>query len=378
MKASSHSKNRAPSVNEQHKWIAATLTFIMILSYIIRWEQSESIVNLAVIYVFSPQDNSSLSNLQYFVRNGIKSRHGRTQAFFFIILQGVENISSLPTLPREAKYIPHQNICYDWGTLGWFLFQSGLIDQNQFDYFVFINSSVRGPFLPSYVKQSWLDIMLSLISPVVKLAGPTISCESTGQSIGRIAQNPHVQSYAMITDHTGLSTMFSAGVFTCRNDRWRTIFYGELLSSRSVLDAGYTIDSVMMRYRGIDWHDKLVWKCNGGISPLNSHSLDGTTASPLDVMFVKVKDALIENEVSSAVLAVKYDQWSLPQSPSTTVRNDLDKLKVKLIKRLKNQGSACFDSAFYLQENFFKRRISAFDHFVHFGQFEGRRFRYSC
>ena len=361
-------------------WIT-WLVFLVILSCFFRWEQVSK-VKLAIIYVFSPQDNSSFSNLQYFVRNGIKSHHGRSEAFFFIILQGVENLSSLPTLPKVAKYIPHQNLCYDWGTLGWFLFQSGFINQNKFDYFFFINSSVRGPFLPSYVKQSWLDVMLSLMSPVVKLAGPTISCESSGQSIGRFTQNPHVQSYAMVTDHAGLSTMFSAGVFTCRNDRWRTIFYGELLSSRSILDAGYTINSLMMRYRGINWHDKIFWQCNGGISPLNSHSLDGTTANPLDVMFVKVKDALIENEVSSAVLAVKYDEWLLPQTPLAAVRNDLYKMKDKLIKMLQEQGSACFDSQFYLQENpdvvLSKVRLSAFDHFAYFGQFEGRKFRNSC
>lgn len=52
-------------------------------------------------------------------------------------------------LPRNAEYIIHKNECYDWGSVGWAL-QTEKVDTRIYKYFIFLNSSVRGPFLPSY------------------------------------------------------------------------------------------------------------------------------------------------------------------------------------------------------------------------------------
>jgi translation initiation factor eIF-2B subunit epsilon len=51
-------------------------------------------------------------------------------------------------------------------------------------------------------------------------------------------------------------------VFACHHDRWDTIFYSELGSSKCILDAGYNIDSLMLRYQGVDWRDRANWDCN--------------------------------------------------------------------------------------------------------------------
>ena len=56
---------------------------------------------------------------------------------------------SLPTLPGNARYVQHENLCFDWGTFGWALFNLDL-DIRSHKYFVFMNTSVRGPYLPSY------------------------------------------------------------------------------------------------------------------------------------------------------------------------------------------------------------------------------------
>lgn len=51
-------------------------------------------------------------------------------------------------------------------------------------------------------------------------------------------------------------------VFKCHTTMWDTIFYSELGSSWSILEAGYSIDSFMMRYQGVDWMDHKNWDCN--------------------------------------------------------------------------------------------------------------------
>lgn len=62
-------------------------------------------------------------------------------------LQGVE----LPDLPANARYVHHANECYDWGTFGWAILTQSL-DLSRYKYFIFMNSSVRGPFFPSYLR----------------------------------------------------------------------------------------------------------------------------------------------------------------------------------------------------------------------------------
>jgi hypothetical protein len=60
----------------------------------------------------------------------------------------------LPDLPAHAAYLRHKNECYDWGSYGWVLLQTGLVNIGKYRYFFFVNSSVRGPFLPAYARVS--------------------------------------------------------------------------------------------------------------------------------------------------------------------------------------------------------------------------------
>jgi hypothetical protein len=56
----------------------------------------------------------------------------------------------MPALPRHARYLHHKNECFDWGTIGW-VFTEGHANPEDYEYFIFMNSSVRGPFLPPYM-----------------------------------------------------------------------------------------------------------------------------------------------------------------------------------------------------------------------------------
>ena len=57
----------------------------------------------------------------------------------------------MPELPSNAKYLHHSNECFDWGTFGWAMKQEN-VQVADYKYFIFLNSSVRGPFLPPYLQ----------------------------------------------------------------------------------------------------------------------------------------------------------------------------------------------------------------------------------
>lgn len=61
----------------------------------------------------------------------------------------MEPTPELPPLPPNARYEPHDNACYDWGTIGWLL-RSGRVAASRYKFLLFLNSSTRGPFLPAY------------------------------------------------------------------------------------------------------------------------------------------------------------------------------------------------------------------------------------
>ena len=58
---------------------------------------------------------------------------------------------ALPELPLNAKYVRHTGKCSDWGTYGWVLETQG-ITSAAYKHFIFLNSSVRGPYMPAYLK----------------------------------------------------------------------------------------------------------------------------------------------------------------------------------------------------------------------------------
>jgi len=79
---------------------------------------------------------------------------------------------SLPRLPSNARYVQHKNVCFDWGTFGWALFNLNL-DISKYKYYIFMNTSVRGPYLPTYwevraARQLTLAIVATNAASVVR------------------------------------------------------------------------------------------------------------------------------------------------------------------------------------------------------------------
>ena len=65
------------------------------------------------------------------------------------MLQGA-TVLDWSQLPKNVRVRNHTNECYDWGTFGWLL-RSGEVAVEKYKYFILLNSSVRGPYLPPYV-----------------------------------------------------------------------------------------------------------------------------------------------------------------------------------------------------------------------------------
>lgn len=342
-----------------------------------------------VVYIYSPTDPEYENNLRHFLRQGVSEGDGCE--YVFIIQQVTEPRHMLPLLPRNGRYLYHENDCFDWGSFGWAI-REGHIEPERYRYVIVVNSSVRGPFLPSYWPRDvhWTRILTSRLTGDIKLVGPTISCEGTDATETHPARkNPHVQSYVVAMDQDGYRAMRAAGtVFECHHSIWDTIYHAELGSSLAVLEAGHNIDSLMLRYHGVDWRDRNNWDCNSGVNPYAEDRYDGISVNPLEVMFVKVKEFMLQTEWMPARFAKKYDEWSnqMVYNPvhSNRYMDEFKRFAIKHVWSLRLVHPECFDIDFYLEKNPDLPRwdregyADAFFHYMGYGQFEGRPFRLRC
>lgn len=83
-------------------------------------------------------------------------------------------------------------------------------NENLFHFYFFINSSVRGPFLPNYWIRPWWEMFTNIFEehPNTAIAGPYASCQ----------QSLHIQSFMIVFDKRGLSLMKKV---------WRCPYAGE-------------------------------------------------------------------------------------------------------------------------------------------------------
>lgn len=74
--------------------------------------------NVLVVYSFFEGDEASWGNLEFFVEQAVEADDGAQYVF---VLNGLTSLNDprLPRLPPSARYVLHENECYDWGTYAW-------------------------------------------------------------------------------------------------------------------------------------------------------------------------------------------------------------------------------------------------------------------
>lgn len=341
-----------------------------------------------IVYNYYPRadDSEYTNNFLYFVREGIISNDGNDYVVVVQLDYG-QPAPQLPPLPSHARYITHPNECFDLGTIGWLL--KNHISIRRYAYFVFLNSSVRGPFLPGWADRiHWVGELTRLFKGRVKMVGSTINCGRAFDS----PPIPHVQTYAFAVDYKGLRVLMEAGVFQCFRDWQHAIVEGEIAAARAIFDAGYTIDSLMLRYQGVDWSDPEMNGCNDGMQPIQDGQYDGISVHPLEVMFMKVKSGMLHANWASAHAAVRYDTWAqeahLPQRQRAPLLRT-NHFKTDAPQRLAHlkRSAPCFDADFYIQNSYHDLKVllnapnvqqAAWEHFEAHGFLEGRTYRFNC
>lgn len=243
-----------------------------------------------VIYVLHEFND----NVNFFIENGI---YENSDIDWFITINNPNLKLNIPINKQNLikRIYNRQNIGHDFGAWSFTLFQeidvisekqiSGCIKRSFiheiYDYYIFINSSVRGPFLPTYFKNNWINIFTSMITSDVKLAGSTI---------GIYDKKPHVQSMILVTDRIGLEIGLNKQIFTKEikptTNKWTEIILNkEVRYSTEILNAGFNINCLLKEFNGIDYRN-LKGPLNN-INPFLPKQYFGQDIHPYEAIFCK-------------------------------------------------------------------------------------------
>lgn len=254
-------------------------------------KKSKKNIKILITYVYSESERSLL-NLEFFIKNGIFNNNNVQYNF---IIKGNKCTLKLPNY-RNIKLYKMENEGYDFGG---YSYSIQMINKKLFDYYIFLNDTVIGPFVPRYnSKYTWYKNFISLISDKVKLVGPTIN----RKKYNNISE--HVQSMAFGTDNIGLQILLEEKILNLENNikiynptnKWDFIINFEVGMSGAIMKHGYELASFMQS----DNYNKHL---EHGDNHFEQHYF-GITLNPVEIMFVK------NNRINDSVTK-RYTIWNM-------------------------------------------------------------------
>jgi hypothetical protein len=202
-----------------------------------------------------------------------------------------------------------ENKGYDFS--GWseilYLEKNGKKLYEIYDYYIFINSTCMGPFVPLYIDRNWIDIFTSMITDEIKLVGPTINL---------LDGLPHIQPYMFCTDRIGCQIGINQRIFGGSElyelSKVDLIYRCEIGFSIKILESGYKIKSLLKAQSNIDYKlyydTKILPEIPYGIPYETSYdncyekSYCGISFHPYEVIFFKSN-----RDISPNLLKIYYN-----------------------------------------------------------------------
>ena len=246
-----------------------------------------------ILYSYT-ESPPAAENLRFFIARAVDQ--SPDVAYLFII-NGFECSVQLPNY-SNVRVLKRDNVGRDFGGWSYACKYLPLIPTAKY---IFINDTVRGPFIPRYVPEyiPWYEQFTNLLSDRVKLSGTTINSlpwnhvSETNHPGSERLLNAHVQSMAFCVDFIGLERGLLPLLSHPKEmhqlymrDRKAFIVKYEIGLSKAILDAGFEIAALYMAdidksVTGDVWKDK---------------GYHGTNMNPFETMFVKT------NRISSNII----------------------------------------------------------------------------
>jgi len=248
-------------------------------------------------------------NFDYFLKHAITD-----EIDYYIIINGDCSVD-IPTR-NNIKVFRRPNIGYDFGAYSYAIKELKLANNGvmNYDYYFFVNTSVRGPYLRDTSKP-WYQYFIELFDkPDIKVVGTTIHTykfkdminvcpeSSPYYSLQKLYNKPplysHVQSMFFCVDNEYFKVLDDIHFFNeddlnrHNNDMCYVISNKEIGLSQHAITRGFNLNSILKEYRGRDYRTltENINKSETGQEfddPYQKGGFFGRTIDPYDVIFFK-------------------------------------------------------------------------------------------
>lgn len=257
--------------------------------------------NILILYCYYEKNNIYMDNLEFFLKYALYD-----ECDYIFIVNG--NLSVVIPNKNNIKVLFRINEDYDFGA---YYYALNTIDINKYEYFFFINTSVRGPFIPKYINLKWYTPFINLLKNDVKLVGSTINILNTNSNESNTFYNltkfskpyTHVQTQMFAMDKECLIFLISKKLFENNNYKNYLEFIAikEILMSQLVLKNNWNISCIIPEYQNIDYR---IIKTDINFSSINgdpnfTNACFGRTIHPYECIFIKNNRNISINEVNS-------------------------------------------------------------------------------
>ena len=249
---------------------------------------------ICCFYAYYEKDDLYKKNFEYFLKNGILDN-----VDYYIILNGdcsvaINNSSNINVLKRKNKG-------YDFGAYSYAIKQL----KKDYDYYFFINTSVRGPYLNNHYtsNKNWTDCFIDLFNKKdVKIVGTSINMfpfdlfENYNLKVLYKKNKPftHIQSMFFCIDHEYFNFLnkkkfFDEEELNNTNNIAYVIANKEIGLSQLALNNGWNINSILSKFKDKDYRkiktDFNTTSLNG--DPYYEKAYFGKTIDKYDAIFLK-------------------------------------------------------------------------------------------
>ena len=279
----------------------------------------------AVVYHYYEANSKYKDNFVFFLNTAILD-----ELDYFIYISGTCTANLIKRKNIKYRYIENKN--NDFGGLLEFNKEFKLVD---FSTYIFINCSVRGPFVANYFQEKWYKIFSSKLSKDMLLVGSSINILPTSTKHSELFSKNynfsppyiHVQTAAYALSKKGYKILSKYGFFDENRqlEKNEVICRYEILMSQIFFNNGFSIGSILPTQEEFigNKHNKILEETSNNGDLLFKSAFFGRSISPLEIVFIKTNNNTKTNDnmISNRDLA-SYTFTSLTNKVSKDLLTD--------------------------------------------------------
>lgn len=202
-----------------------------------------SITRTLCVFAYFEKDDTYRTNLQFFLTHGIHDGMD-----YVIVINGAMTRTMIPDR-SNVRILWRRNTGYDFGAYQYALDHTEI---EQYSHFLFVNSSVRGPFQKGSL--AWEHHFLDLLRGNIRLVGTTIN--TLFDYDGKNGNHIHVQSMVFCMDRNTL-VFLRPEIFSDKHlntgRMWDVIVNKEIKMSQMILKRGWNLSCTARKFQGYDY-----------------------------------------------------------------------------------------------------------------------------